>query len=59
MSKSEPGDLPFMTLTVKSIPPAFVKKELKLPLFLARIPAGFSSPAGSKKIFGPEKNVDF
>ena len=31
MSKSEPGDLPFMTLTVKSIPPAFVKKELKLP----------------------------
>jgi DNA polymerase V len=35
----------FMALTIKRIHPASVKKRLKFPLFLARIPAGFPSPA--------------
>jgi hypothetical protein len=37
-----------MTLTIKRIHPASVKKQLKLPLYLARIPAGFPSPADQR-----------
>ena len=43
-----------MTLTVKRIHPASVKKQLKLPLYLARIPAGFPSPADDYL----DKNLD-
>ena len=43
-----------MTLTIKRIHPASVKKSLKLPLFLARIPAGFPSPADDYL----DKNLD-
>ena len=43
-----------MTLTIKRIHPALVKKQLKLPLFLARIPAGFPSPADGYL----DKNLD-
>jgi len=43
-----------MTLTVKRIHPASVKKSLKLPLYLARIPAGFPSPADDYL----DKNLD-
>jgi DNA polymerase V len=43
-----------MSLTIKRIHPASVKKRLKLPLFLARIPAGFPSPADDYL----DKNLD-
>lgn len=43
-----------MTLTIKGIHPASVKKSLKLPLFLAKVPAGFPSPADDYL----DKNLD-
>ena len=43
-----------MTLTIKRIHPASVKKQLKIPLFLAKIPAGFPSPADDYL----DKNLD-
>lgn len=43
-----------MALTIKRIHPASVKKHLELPLFLARIPAGFPSPADDYL----DKNLD-
>jgi len=43
-----------MTLTVKRIHPASIKKNLKLPLFLAKVPAGFPSPADDYL----DKNLD-
>ena len=43
-----------MTLTIKRIHPASVKKSLKLPLFLAKVPAGFPSPADDYL----DKNLD-
>lgn len=43
-----------MPVTVKTIHPTAVKKELKIPLFLARIPAGFPSPADDHL----DKNLD-
>jgi len=43
-----------MPLTIKRIHPASVKKGLKLPLFLAKVPAGFPSPADDYL----DKNLD-